>query len=398
MNLLVEHTLEDAAQHTQEPTVIVGDLNLSPHKFPLLQAATATGEWWDPTDPYQVGGEGLATADAGRKLDYAILNAVAKSAYNGHEHVAIPAIRPHWGILLSFDWKLQSQNIRVWKRPKQLTPPEGGWSAKALEDAKLQADDLNDVLVELTQPDDPSHSVAVMWQAWCEKVEDWWISHADGAEDARGRGKPAVFSAWQMRPAHRNKSGGTPELTFLLRQVARWTELMCRAQTCPFRRLAIWRRLGRASRENPFPPDCGHPVLAQGRDEALLELRQTQDKAKHQAIASWRSKMKDQTLGRKAMWKLRRFGQEGGKPAVILGRKGRLLTREEDIDKLFIEERGSFHKKWPQGEPTDPARLPGFYTAIRQPRASPGPSHHGGLGYLRPGRASISFADRDAAL
>ena len=314
----------------------MGDLNLSPHKFPLLQAALATGEWWDPTDPFQTGGEGLPTSDAGHKLDYAIVNCVAKSAYVGHEHVAAPAIRPHWGIRLHFSWKLQSQRIGVWKRPKQLSPPEGGWTAEALDDAQSVADSRHDVLVQLSDVTSPLSSVTAMWQRWCEQVEDWWIAHTSGLEDARGRGRTAVFVDRQQRAAHRQQAGGTPELTFLLRQVARWTELLCRAQVCPNRRLAIWRRLGRASRDNPFPPDCGHPALALGRDAALQELRDAQDKAKQQAIASWRSKMKDQALGHKAMWKWLRFGQEGGKPAVIMGQGGCLLTREEDIDKLFI--------------------------------------------------------------
>ena len=300
----------------------MGDLNLSPHKFPLLQAALATGEWWDPTDPYQMGGEGLATSDAGHKLDYAVLNSVAKSAYVGHEHVVVPAIRPHWGIVLYFNWERQSQRIRVWKRPKQLSPPEEGWTAEALDNATAVAASLDEVLAQLSDVTSPLASVTAMWHRWCEQVEDWWIAHSSGQEDARGRGKPAVFVDRQLHAAHRQQAGGTPEITFLLRQVARWTELLCRVQVCPSRRLAIWRRLGRASSDNPFPPDCGHPTLAFGRDAALLELREAQDKVKQQAIASWRSKMQDQALGNKAMWKWLRFGQEGGTPAVIMGQGG----------------------------------------------------------------------------
>ena len=124
VNDLLLATLEDAAQHRCEPVLVLGDFNLSPHKAPLLQAAFAIGDWWDPCDPTLVGGPGLATTTRGHKIDYILLNSAAKAAYVQHWHVLVPGIGPHFALVVDFSWDKQQQPIWVWSCPRPLPEPE----------------------------------------------------------------------------------------------------------------------------------------------------------------------------------------------------------------------------------------------------------------------------------
>ncbi len=193
---LLADVLAAAAALGNVPVLVMGDLNVPPEKSAVLQAACATGAWYDLAEEAAgAGGQPAPTCFAspdGTRIDLVFGNAQAAPTLRGVEVPPDAGLPVHRPVQATLDMAAYAQERNRVKQPRAFPTEE--WEKWPKEREALEARRIRDAAAQAWAAAERQQDVAGMWRLWNEMAEEYLTARSGEAlhtseKSYRGRGR-----------------------------------------------------------------------------------------------------------------------------------------------------------------------------------------------------------------